>query len=145
MSALLFVYGTLRPGAGGDRGPGKRVLKTMTENAERVGAGRIRGRLHWVSWYPGLLESRNANDVVKGDVYRLRDADRVLATLDRYEGAAPILSARHEYTRRRKLVTLARGRRVFAWVYIYNRPQNVGARIASGDFLQSARRPRRQR
>jgi gamma-glutamylcyclotransferase (GGCT)/AIG2-like uncharacterized protein YtfP len=142
MSDLLFVYGTLRPGAESDRGPGKGVLKTMQESAERVGAGRIRGRLHWVSWYPGVLESRNTNDIVKGDVYRLRDAESVLATLDRYEGAAPLPSTRHEYTRRKKLVTLTGGRRAFAWVYIYNRPQNVGERIASGDFLRSARQRR---
>jgi gamma-glutamylcyclotransferase (GGCT)/AIG2-like uncharacterized protein YtfP len=140
MSALLFVYGTLRPGAESTRGPGKDVLKTMQASAERIGAGSMRGRLHWVSWYPGVLESRNTNDIVKGDVYRLRNPDSVLAALDKYEGASLRPSTRHEYRRRKKLVTLAGGRRAFAWVYIYNRPHKIGARIASGDFLRSGGR-----
>jgi gamma-glutamylcyclotransferase (GGCT)/AIG2-like uncharacterized protein YtfP len=87
-----------------------------------------------------MRESRNPEDVVTGDVYRLHDSESVLAKLDRYEDASPTPSRKHEYTRRKKVVTLANGERALAWVYIHNRPQKLGERIPSGDFLRTVKK-----
>lgn len=138
--SLLFVYGTLRPGGANGRGPGARIVQALERHAEHVGRASLRGRLHRISWYPALVESRSASDTVVGDVYRLNEADAVLPLLDQYEDASPAPSSAHEYTRKRKIVTLANGQRAMAWVYVYNRPAKVGERIEGGDFVRSVRK-----
>ena len=132
----LFVYGTLRADA-------PNALRTPAEitrrfkSARLIGRGTVSGSLYWASWYPGLLETRGPNRVV-GDVFEFEDDPTFFAKLDAYEDASVELSRKREYQRKRKLVTLRGGRKLYAWTYVYNHPDKLGERIESGDFLREA-------
>jgi len=80
---LLFVYGTLRPGA---RSP---MARYLTANADLIGRARYQGRLYRVAHYPGVVPSRHPQEWVIGDVLRLADPERVLRRLDIHEGCGP--------------------------------------------------------
>jgi len=124
---LLFVYGTLR------RASGHRAHERLARAAEPVGEGTVAGRLYLVEDYPGLVAAPGEPARVRGEVYRLIAAS-ALADLDRYEGCDPLAPARGLYRRERAEVVLDDGRRVAAWVYVYNRPVTALRPIASGDY-----------
>lgn len=147
MSEFLFVYGTLRPGAGHALHP---VLLRETEFVARAS---LPGRLYDLGHYPGaipdtvmnpLLQAapdRQARGWVSGDLYRLVAPQVLLPVLDRYEGCTspedqtPVdLPA--EYRREVCTVWQEDGSTCAAWVYVYNRPCDGLAVIDSGDFLK---------
>jgi len=101
--ALLFAYGTLMRGY-----PLHRVL---ARRSTLIARGTVRGALLDLGRYPGLVDGRGC---VSGELYRLDDVE-LLGTLDREEG--------YHFRRSRGLVTLARGRRVRAWLYRYRGPR----------------------
>ena len=73
------------------------MTRFLAENAERVGRATCRGRLYRIAHYPGLVPSRDAKDVVVGDVFLLRDPVGVLKRLDKYEGCGPASPKPTEY------------------------------------------------
>lgn len=109
----MFVYGTLRRGAyQADRMSGARWL----------GAGRVRGELFRISWYPGLVLREDGASVM-GDVFAADDD--LLQKLDAYEG--------DEYKRVRVMVEGdAPGE---AWIWEWAGEVPAESRIASGDWL----------
>jgi gamma-glutamylcyclotransferase (GGCT)/AIG2-like uncharacterized protein YtfP len=125
----LFVYGLLRPGMNEPMG------RFLERNARLMGKGRVRGRLYLVADYPGLVSGAAPTVTVIGDVYALRDPVRVLRELDDYEGCAPASPPPHEYVRRIRPVTLGAGRRLPAWVYLYNRSVRGLRLVPGGDFM----------
>jgi len=125
----LFVYGTLR------RGSGSAAHEWLARRAELVGQAWCQGRLYRIAHYPGLVASEDPGDRVVGEVYRLHDPETVLIDLDRYEECGPGFPEPAEYVRDEMAVTLATGKRLTAWVYLYNQPVCEGARIPGGDFL----------
>lgn len=130
----LFVYGTLRPGVG-------HAMNTVLERyGEPVGRGKIAGFLYDVGRYPGAVKTAGARAFVRGDVYRLRDADRALKALDRYEGWDQKKPRSGEFRRSRTVVALSGGKTVRAWIYLYNRPTSGLPRIRSGDYLAGSSR-----
>ena len=126
---LLFVYGTLRPGA---RSPMTRFLKA---HGVLVGRARYQGRLYRIAHYPGAVASNDPRDMVIGDVFRLRDPALVLKRLDIHEGCGPTARRPMEYLREIVVVTLEDGGPAEAWTYLYNWPVAPAALIRSGDFL----------
>jgi gamma-glutamylcyclotransferase (GGCT)/AIG2-like uncharacterized protein YtfP len=138
--AYLFVYGTLRPQANIAFAEAREILSKIAPHCAHVGEAHTRGRLHWVSWYPALVDSMRARDRVVGDLMAIARPDKVFPALDAYENASTIASPRYEYIRRRKSVSLPNGRAIRAWVYLHNKPSAIGARIASGDFLDGSAR-----
>jgi gamma-glutamylcyclotransferase (GGCT)/AIG2-like uncharacterized protein YtfP len=127
----LFVYGTLRSAA---RHPAHRLL---AQGAERVGTGRLQGRLFEVAGYPGAVPSADPAEEVIGEIYRLTDPAAVLAGLDDYEEAAERFPAPREYRRERAAVRLEDGRKIKAWVYLYNRSTERLKPIPGGDYCAS--------
>jgi gamma-glutamylcyclotransferase (GGCT)/AIG2-like uncharacterized protein YtfP len=114
---LLFVYGTLR------RGFENEHARMLRGAAEFVGETEARGRIYRIGWYPGFVcaEDGVEDGLVRGELYRLRDPERTLATLDEYEG--------DEFER---VETEAQG--ASAWIYrIRSVPEGAEA-IESGDF-----------
>jgi gamma-glutamylcyclotransferase (GGCT)/AIG2-like uncharacterized protein YtfP len=106
----------------------------LAQGADRIGAAGFRGRLYRVAAYPGAVASQRAEDVVRGELYRLRDP-ALLPVLDRYEGCDPG-NAAAPYARRLAPVTLADGAAsTNAWIYLYTGPIDGLERIVSGDFL----------
>jgi len=97
--------------------------RVLAHRATLVGQGAVRGALFDFGTYPGLVTGRGR---VRGELYRLADA-QLLRTLDREEG--------YHFRRSRGFVTLARGRRVRAWLYRYRGvlpPRAVA--IPQGDY-----------
>lgn len=114
MVNLLFVYGTLRSQFTNE------YAILLRQGAEFLGPVTIRGSLYRVAWYPGWKPEPDG--VVWGELYRLQNPERMLATLDDYEGGDFERAVIHTPEP--------------AWVYRYNKPTAADSRIESGDFCR---------
>lgn len=125
MSDLLFVYGTLMSHTGTAK------AQQLMAEADSLGPATIAGTLYRIDWYPGLVEGEGR---VHGEVFRLRSAAASLVWLDAYEGIVPgdERENRNEYVRVRRPVTLADGRTLEAWVYLYVRDVGTSSPVADG-------------
>ena len=129
-SDLLFVYGTLM------RGFDNPMAQLLSRGADFIGAARCRGRLYRVTHYPGLVLSDDADDVVFGELFRLRQPAELLREFDMYEACGEGFAEPTEYLRQMLAVTGEDGALSEAWTYVYNRPVDRLARIASGRFWE---------
>jgi gamma-glutamylcyclotransferase (GGCT)/AIG2-like uncharacterized protein YtfP len=123
--SLLFVYGTLRPFVAIP------MARWLAAAAHYVGPARARGRLYDLGPYPAMHSARGRRQWVVGDVYRVA-SPRVLRVLDLYEAGAS--AVRPRFVRVRCTVTLARGGRRSAWVYLYRPRVRRAPRIVGGDY-----------
>ena len=71
--ALIFVYGTLRPGGSAEA--------RMTGQGRWLGPATAMGRLYRISHYPGFVAD-TAGGVVQGALFEAVDPDALLAGLD---------------------------------------------------------------
>lgn len=129
-SDLLFVYGTLM------RGFDHPMAALLSRSADFLGEAQCRGRLYLVKHYPGLLLSDAPDDVVFGELYRLRQPEVMLAEFDMYEACGEGFAEPTEYLRKMLGVTGGDGVVHEAWTYIYNWPLTALPRIVSGRFLE---------
>lgn len=129
-SDRLFVYGTLM------RGYVHPMAKLLSANADFLGPASCRGRLYMVKHYPGLVLSDDADEVVHGELYRLRALEAMLREFDMYEACGEGFPEPTQYVRKMLSVTLADGASSEAWTYLYNWPVAKLTLIASGRFLQ---------
>jgi gamma-glutamylcyclotransferase (GGCT)/AIG2-like uncharacterized protein YtfP len=129
-SDRLFVYGTLM------RGFDHPMAQLLSRSAEFIGEARCQGRLYQVKHYPGLVLSDAADDVVFGEVFRLRAPEELLREFDMYEACGENFPEPTQYVRQMLPVTLEDGAASEAWTYIYNWPVAHLTRIASGRFLE---------
>jgi gamma-glutamylcyclotransferase (GGCT)/AIG2-like uncharacterized protein YtfP len=125
----LFVYGTLM------RGFDHPMAQLLSRSADLIGEAHCRGRLYLVKHYPGLVLSDDPDEVVFGELYRLRSPCELLRELDMYEACGEGFAEPTEYVRRMLPVTSDEGA-AEAWTYIYNWPVTRLPRIASGRFLE---------
>ena len=109
----LFVYGTLRSEFENE------YARLLRSQAEFVGKATVRGAIYRVEFYPAYRPGPEG--AVHGEVYRLPDAEAMLAALDGYEGEGF----------ERVEVETSRGE---AWIYRYRDEPAAGTRIESGDF-----------
>ena len=130
MLDLVFVYGTLM------RGFDHPMAKLLSRSADFLGEAKCCGRLYLIKHYPGLVLSDDANDIVFGELYRLRARDELLGEFDMYEACGPGFKAPTEYIRQMLNVTLDDDSASEAWTYIYNWPVTGLPRIVSGKFLE---------
>ena len=128
-SDQLFVYGTLM------RGFDHPMAQLLSRSADFVGEARCCGRLYLVKHYPGLVASDDSDDVVFGELFRLRQPAELLAEFDMYEACGEGFAEPTEYIRRMFPVTTAEGASSEAWTYLYNWSVDHLPRIASGRFL----------
>ena len=128
-SDLLFVYGTLM------RGFDHPMARLLSRSADFIGEARCRGRLYLVKHYPGLVMSDDADDVVFGELFRLRQPAELLREFDMYEACGEGFAEPTEYVRQRLQVAREGGAVSEAWTYLYNWPVTGLPRIASGRFL----------
>src|SRR3954447_2704310 len=110
-SDLLFVYGTLM------RGFDHPMAQLLSRSAEFIGEARCAGKLYLVKHYPGMVLSADPADLVFGEVLRMRDPERLIAKLDRYEGCGEGATEPTEYVRQVVTVTLGTGTALQAWTY----------------------------
>jgi gamma-glutamylcyclotransferase (GGCT)/AIG2-like uncharacterized protein YtfP len=121
MIEYLFVYGTLRSESGHP------MARWLTDRATLVGQATVRGRLYLLGSYPGMKSSAGSEDLVRGELYRLRDPLEAFQTLDPYEGS--------EYERTSAVATLVGGEPKPSWVYLYRGQPAETSRIQSGDYF----------
>jgi gamma-glutamylcyclotransferase (GGCT)/AIG2-like uncharacterized protein YtfP len=126
----IFVYGTLM------RGFDHPMAQLLSRGADFLGEARCRGRLYLVKHYPGLVPSDDADDVVLGELFRLRSPAELLREFDMYEACGEGFAEPTEYVRRMLPVARDDGAASEAWTYIYNWPVAGLPRIASGRFLE---------
>jgi gamma-glutamylcyclotransferase (GGCT)/AIG2-like uncharacterized protein YtfP len=126
----LFVYGTLM------RRFDHPMAMLLSRAADFIGEARCQGRLYRVKHYPGLVLSDDADDVVFGEVYRLRQPTELLREFDMYEACGEGFKEPTEYIRQLLPVTSGDGAVSEAWTYIYNWPVAHLPRIASGRFVE---------
>ena len=126
----LFVYGTLR------KGFELPVQKRISSDIEWLGTSEIRGKLYDIGDYPAALPAaKNEKSVIKGEVIKINDPEKVMRVIDRYEGYNPKKLARSEYYREKEKMVLEDGKKIEAWVYWYNFPVEGKKRIRHKDYL----------
>ena len=134
MQDRLFVYGTLM------RGFDHPMAQLLSRSADFIGEARCLGRLYLVKHYPGLVVSDDPDEVVFGELYRLRQPAELLGEFDMYEACGEGFAEPTEYLRHMLPVTLGDGAVSEtcseAWTYVYNWPVAHLPRIASGRFLE---------
>jgi len=123
----LFSYGTLQP-----RHAPAEIAPTV-RRLRRVGKGSVRGRLYDLGDYPGAVLRRNGPQVI-GQVFELPDDPEVLTRLDEYEGFDRSRPQGSLFVRKRCLVKLQNGKKLFCWMYAYNRPPGATPPLPSGDY-----------
>ena len=84
MPEYLFVYGTLRKGAGSE------LHKFIEKNSEFVGMATAQGKLYVIEEegeddYPAFVTTDNQADKTIGELYKLTSPIKLLAILDEYE------------------------------------------------------------
>jgi gamma-glutamylcyclotransferase (GGCT)/AIG2-like uncharacterized protein YtfP len=126
----LFVYGTLM------RGFDHPMARLLSGSADFIGAARCQGRLYRVKHYPGMVLSEDPDEVVFGELYRLRAPNELLGEFDMYEACGEGFAAPTEYIRQMLRVTLDDRSATEAWTYVYNWPVAHLPQIASGRFLE---------
>ena len=82
MTDYLFVYGTLR-----SEFPHP-LARRLQAQAKFIGKGSTPGALYDFGWYPGARFDPHARTHVIGEVFSIKNAERLLAELDHYEGTA---------------------------------------------------------
>ena len=128
----LFVYGTLM------RDFDHPMAQLLTRSADFLGEARCGGRLYLVKHYPGTVLSDATDDVVFGELYRLKQPEALLREFDMYEACGEGFAEPTEYIRRLLPVTLVDAGETLiteAWTYLYNWPVAHLPRIASGRFM----------
>jgi gamma-glutamylcyclotransferase (GGCT)/AIG2-like uncharacterized protein YtfP len=121
---LLFVYGSLRRGAG--------AHGRLRPVAHCLGRASIAGRLYDLGPYPAARPARRPGERVHGELYRLT-RPAALAALDHYEACDRTDPQAGRY-RREAAPVQWRGRHVQARVYWYNRPLRGARRLPGGHW-----------
>ena len=129
-SDRLFVYGTLM------RDFDHPMAQLLSRSADFIGEARCPGRLYLVKHYPGLVVSDDPDEIVFGELYRLRQPEALLREFDMYEACGEGFAEPTQYVRQMLPVTLEQGETVEVWTYIYNWPVAHLTRIASGRFME---------
>ena len=126
-SDYLFVYGTLKSDAINIH------AQKFHEQAELVGHARWFGRLYLVTNYPAAIISRDEDECVFGELWKLNNPEQVLLLLDEYEQCVVSSPSPHEYKRSLQAVRTD-GEIISAWVYVYQLNIDRLSRIESGIF-----------
>ena len=126
----LFVYGTLLSDY-----DDKISHEYLARFAELVGKATMQGKMYMVDYYPGVV-CCDEKSVVKGELYRIVDEEKLFSFLDKYEEYLANDESHSEYLRRQSKVTLKSTGEVFeAWIYLYNQPTDDLELLPKGDFL----------
>lgn len=126
----LFSYGTLSPRLAPPE------IEPTVRRFRRVGRGFVHGKLFDLGEYPGAILSRNGSRIV-GQIFELPDDPEVLNRLDEYEGFDRSDPKASLFVRKRRYVQLQDGRKIFCWIYSYNRPVKSARRL--GEVYKKAR------
>jgi gamma-glutamylcyclotransferase (GGCT)/AIG2-like uncharacterized protein YtfP len=126
MPVHLFVYGTLRSGFSNP------FARRLQAQSILLGTGSAPGTLYDFGWYPGAIFKAEARMRVVGEVFLLKNPQRLLSQLDHYEGTEEPATP---FRRVAVKVSLDRGGGVEAWTYELSAATGRRPLIGSGDFV----------
>ncbi len=126
---FIFVYGTLRK----DTALNKHYM--LEPDCSYYSEATMQGKLYDVDGYPGAILSDNPRDIVYGDVYKITNGAFVFSQLDNYESCSDNYPKPQEYRREKLNISLSNGRKISAWVYLFNHHILNLKQIVSGDYL----------
>ncbi|MEE8433191.1 MAG: gamma-glutamylcyclotransferase family protein [bacterium] len=137
MPESLFVYGTLRMGAGHP------MYDWLTAHCRYLEMGSFQGRMFDVGEYPAVVADPSPQGWVTGEIYTVLTPELLFPRLDRYEGCTNIIpigakgsdDPRSLYLRVKAPVAPEGGGCIEAWIYLYNRPTGHLTIIPGGDYL----------
>lgn len=132
MNPNLFVYGSLMSTAGHPMGA------KLAREGRLIGPASIQGRLYRVAWYPGAVDTPNAQERVYGELYALADPLASFTWLDAYEGLSGGLHA-SEYVRVERIARPLGSAELAAWVYLYQADPDPLKLIADGRWAAAAK------
>lgn len=121
MTDLIFVYGSLM------RKVPSAASKWLAQHAIFVAEDTVQGELFDVGRYPGLVLRSNPDQLVFGEVFRLKMPADALQYLDQYEGTE---LTQPEYER--LICQTEQGHQ--CWLYQFLSYQQAYPLIASGDY-----------
>ena len=128
LNNTLFVYGSLMSGVATP------IATYLKSNSIFLGEAKLEGKLYDLGKYPGLVPEVGCGQWVKGHVFELSDAKKMLPVLDKYEGTTIAFEQPTEYIRVEASVQL-NNQAVTCWLYRYNYPTDHLSLISSGDYL----------
>ncbi len=131
-SEYLFVYGTLLSEYGNIESH-----EWVKKFAEPMGKAMMEGKMYMVDYYPGIIPCQSGEKYfVKGELYRLKEPDKLFSLLDRYEEYNPMDPAHSEYVRKKAKVILKSDKQEYeAWVYYFNQSVEDLEFMPKGDFI----------
>ncbi|HEY4054122.1 MAG TPA: gamma-glutamylcyclotransferase family protein [Terriglobales bacterium] len=136
MKRYLFSYGTLLP----DHAPAE--IAPVVRRLRRISRGKVKGQLYDLGDYPGAVLSKTGA-VIVGQIFELPEDPEVLQKLDEYEGFDPAQPQASLFVRKKALVSVNNAKRVWCWVYVYNRHPGRSSAVVGGDFSKlRSNRPR---
>ncbi|WP_428667742.1 gamma-glutamylcyclotransferase family protein [Runella sp.] len=124
-NAYLFVYGTLMQGFTNP------FAKKIRQNGTWLGKASFQGFLYDLGEYPGAIYDPQSAGKVHGEVWELRDFQKVIITLDRYEGVTVF---NPEYVRQQISVVLENGNIISCWAYLFCQSVESFTFIPHGDY-----------
>jgi gamma-glutamylcyclotransferase (GGCT)/AIG2-like uncharacterized protein YtfP len=124
----LFVYGTLLRVFARDHA---RILRA---HCRFLGEGGFEGRLFDVGSYPAAVARPKTGGNVRGELYRVIRPHLLFPILDRFEGCGGQDKEPTLYRREAIEIRLDTGRKLRAWVYLYNRDTDRLHPISHGDY-----------
>ncbi len=122
----IFVYGTLKQNI-------KKSKYNLISNFTKfVDYGYTYGTLYQISYYPAA--KLNTNSKIYGEIYYIKDKDKLFEIVDEYEECTPKYPNPHEYKRVITDVFTNKNYKLQAWIYEYNLNTNYLKPILSGIF-----------
>ena len=128
MSDLLFAYGFLKRAYHGDP-----ETKTPPMEVEYLGEGTYTGMIYLIDPYPGVKFDPSQRYLVNGEIFRLKEPEKMLRVLDQYERSLPLCTINPEYERVLRLISTQKGK-LKCWVYEYLGTPDENTQILSGRF-----------
>lgn len=110
----------------------------LAPHIDPLGIGTIQARMYHVfKLHVAVVESDSPSDIVYGDLYRMRNPEKLLYRYDQLVGFEPNANKQGRYIRKMVQVKLD-AQRYEAWTYINTRdPIQAGwDRVESGDFSE---------
>ncbi|RFS14748.1 gamma-glutamylcyclotransferase [Emticicia sp. C21] len=128
----LFVYGTLLSEYGNIESH-----EWINKFAEPMGKAMMEGKMYMVDYYPGIVPCQSGEKYfVKGELYKLKEPEKLFSLLDKYEEYNPMDPAHSEYVRKKATIFLKTNKQEYnAWVYYFNQSVEDLEFMPKGDFI----------
>jgi gamma-glutamylcyclotransferase (GGCT)/AIG2-like uncharacterized protein YtfP len=133
-TSLLFVYGTLMSHKENE------FAELLSRHASKVSSATYQGKMYHVNrpdgtlQYPCVVPSKESEDCIHGELFRIHEPSEVFLQLDIYEECSPNYPEPHEYRREIVDVQGPSGEATRTFIYLYNRSPERLPLIESGSF-----------